>query len=363
MKNIIVFSALPESNHSRKMIDSSKDVVLWASDYSDLSNNRITRMWDPSIRGMIRLCLALRKEIDRGSNVNIQHEFNVYGGAIGIITLPLIMLIFKNKIILTLHSYIPKNSIDKDFLSRFGINIPVAIARFIFDKFFFFMIGLSKKTLVHSDTQKHQIAERFPRLGIKTHVNKIGIDFCYKKPTEVNISNRKYDILIFGYIAPRKGLEYNIEILRAVLDKIENLNVVVAGGVQDKYTSYFKRIKELCCSMPNVRIMTNVKHEHVDDLFQNSKIALFNYTDVLGASGPLNYALVNNCLIVLKPDGIFAETLTDCVWRISGRNISDDAQVLLNAFEYSMKNKQIIVDRKKFHNEYTWNEYTNRTFL
>lgn len=307
--NIIIFSANPLTNHSIRML-TFKNLILWSNEEPLFPSSRIIHNWSPTLTGLVKLLfLTTKSRINKNININLQHEFNVYGGPLGLLFVPLI-LILNPSITLTLHSYIRSSNIDKNFLRRFGIGLPLFLSKLAFSFFFTSVVKFSNKIYVHSKEQYNSLSLDYPGFKSKFILNHIGIDYAVS-----NIADRReflleesYDFLIFGYIAPRKGIENVLNAIKLLNQTNVYPSLLICGFVQDKNMDYYNEIKTIICNFNlNVKIIPGIEDVYVDSLFSQVKCVLFPYHDVLGASGPLGFAIANRVPYIAVNKGIFAD--------------------------------------------------------
>lgn len=369
-KKIIVFSATPKSNHSIKMLeaDQRNSLELWSCDGSDgLYGLNIKRNWSNDFIGLINLFAKLRTALNCGACVNIQHEFNVYGGTVGLLVLPFFFLLLPGRITLTLHSYIQTSKINGDFLRRFRISVPIFIARLAFRFFFFVLIKFSKSVVVHSQTQKAEVASAFPMEANKINVVNFGIEPAITSSSAefepFDKDNRNIDFLMLGYIAPRKGLELVLSACDLLKRNNTKARFVIAGGLQDKYFEYAQHIFERIRvdDLP-VEVMTDLSDGDIDYLFKKSTAAVFVYEDVLGASGPLTFAIANGCRVICNEVGIFGEMKYPGIMHVKQRDPNELAGLFLDHLNQRFDRADLQNQRHQLMKKNSWKNYVKGTF-
>ena len=347
---IIIFSGTPESNHSVSMIRSAldkndKNYELWANDL-DHHNKLISQIWHNSFVGVFKLYLKLKKF----KYINLQHEFNVWGPQ-GILTIPFILFFLKKKnITLTLHTVIDYNNVNRIFLKRFSLNANfVTLFKIYFYLFFKIISLISDKIIVHTKEQKKILIEVY-NCRSKVKINYIGIRNISKKK-KIKI---KYDIIIFGYLAPRKGIK---ELIIYLEKNKRKLKILIAGGLQNKYLDYYKEIKNLMkISKHTYKLKININDKEINKLHMQSKVALYGHTEMLGTSGPLFNAILCDNNIVAPKKSIFKELLL----KDRNTNLFSNYNEINNLIENLLLKKRRT--RKNLKKKLSWYNYLKKSF-
>lgn len=359
-KKVIIFSGTPSSNHSISMISASYEkkvgeYELWANDVTKV-NKFIANIWSNSFLGIIKLIYKLKKF----QYINLQHEFNVWG-AKGLITFPLtIFFLRKKKITITLHTVIDFNKIDYNFIDNFRLKPKILLLyKFYFYLFFFFTTKFSKNIIVHTKDQKKILKKIYKFKGniIINYigVNYIGVNYIGIKNFKREKNLRFYDIIIFGYISPRKGISELINVLENVN---VTLKILIAGGVQEKYNDYYIKILEkINQSKHSYKVRANIKDKEICSLHFQSNVALYGHSQLLGGSGPLSAAISCNNKIIAPNKGIFKEIL------IYDKN----SKLYKNYEEINFLLKKIFkkkkIKREKLKKSLSWLNYLEKSFI
>ena len=86
-------------------------------------------------------------------------------------------------------------------------------------------------------------------------------------PPDINLNEKKDQILIFGRISREKELDLSLEIAKKT-----TMNIIIAGAVNAGSENYYKHL--LSIAPPNVRIIPNPSELEKDALFRESRIFL-----------------------------------------------------------------------------------------
>lgn len=360
-KKVIIFTSWPLTNHSVKMLLNTKTndkIELWSCDNATHSDDRIKNNWNKSFFGLLKLLYLIFKVRNNSDiKINIHHEFNVYNGIYGLFIFPLYFILNRN-LILTLHAYIPQNQINTNFLNRFNIRAPVFLSKIVFYSFYFLIFKYSKKVILHSNDQFGDANRDFKRFSSKFVVLLPGVEHAVQ-----NIKDRKYykldtiyDFLSFGYISPRKGFQNILEAFKILKDENINFSYLICGFVQEKNISYYKFICEFIAKYDlNVRIIPGVDDVYIDSIFSQSRFSIFLYEDILGTSGPFNFALANNSTVICRNKGTFAEMNPNSSLFINKL----DPLTISSVFKSALNMKDFHITQTIYSN---WDNYVKRTF-
>lgn len=173
----------------------------------------------------------------------------------------------------------------------------------------FFIILFANKIIFTNEFERLYAIKRYP--GIKQRSQVIKIFSNISSASVINkIEDREYDIVNFGHIRPRKGLEKFI----AEMSKIsKNYNIVIAGQIPFGYEEYFDKIKDNALRN-NIKILTNLKDCDVSYLLNNTKLVYLPFPD--GASerrGSLLASLANGAVVVSSKGAFTTEELYSAI--------------------------------------------------
>ncbi len=260
--------------------------------------------WD--IVRSLRLIIANRTEV-----VHVQYAIPTYGiMAVAIWSLVLYLrVIHKMKILITLHEV----NRETDLLKVFG-------------RFYFYLLSLiSNKLIVHT-AQAKKILTQSCWVNTK-NVTQIPLFIYPKGEMGVNIKNKSWSVLCFGYIHVDKGIQYLIEAMD-VLKKsgfleIHDVSCCIAGDVrprsgifklfESKDRSYKKMLEQLVLdkNLSNyVSFLGFVENSSVYNLMASADIFVLPYTKT-EQSGVLHTVLSYEKPVIASKTGGLHETLAD----------------------------------------------------
>lgn len=133
--------------------------------------------------------------------------------------------------------------------------------------------------------------------------------FYFPHPVEVITPNKEqvdkeYDILIWGTIAPYKGIDKFLEYLKKK-NALNSFRILIAGKAVSH--EYFQKIKIYESIFINIRNQF-ISQSELSQLIAKSKIVLFTYTvESVLSSGALIDSVVNKALVMGPSVGAFKE--------------------------------------------------------
>ncbi len=110
--------------------------------------------------------------------------------------------------------------------------------------------------------------------------------------------NPEHRILAFGKWGTYKRLESVIEAFCIVVQRLPDVQLIIAGTDHPKAPGYLKAIAEQCTDQPNIKIIGYVAEEKIPELFQTSSMAVMPYTSSAGSSGIAHLACAYGVPIV-----------------------------------------------------------------
>jgi glycosyltransferase involved in cell wall biosynthesis len=203
--------------------------------------------------------------------IHMQYPTEGYGYSM----LPqLLALVFRKRLILTLHELSNRNLFGK-----------LATILFLF---------ISRRIIFTITEEQAYAAKICPWIRRKSEVINIGSNI----PKVNTDRERSYEVASFGHIRPVKGIETFIAL--AVTAKQQGLpwRFLIAGQILSKYEDYYQQLK-LSTRDLNVTWVTNMDDYEVSRLLQSSAAAYYPYPD--GASlrrGTLFASLVNGVPVI-----------------------------------------------------------------
>ena len=102
--------------------------------------------------------------------------------------------------------------------------------------------------------------------------------------------NPDQHILAIGHWGTYKRLETLMEAFPAVLQRVPNARLIVAGANHHTKPGYWESIRETYGSNPRIEFLGYVPEEAVPDLFRGTSVVVLPYDSATGSSGPAHQA-------------------------------------------------------------------------
>ena len=112
-------------------------------------------------------------------------------------------------------------------------------------------------------------------------------------PTPPDFSRRgnpEHRILAIGHWGTYKRLETLMAAFPAILKRIPNARLIVAGANHHNKPGYWESVREKNLSIPNIEFRGYVPEEEIPELFETSSVLVTPYDSATGSSGPAHQA-------------------------------------------------------------------------
>lgn len=121
------------------------------------------------------------------------------------------------------------------------------------------------------------------------------------------------NILFFGNVSSRKGVELLVGAFKKLAPKYSNSNLVIAGGY-DKNMAYFNRLKSYAGDLvkqKRIEFTGYVEDSKLEELIANASIVVLPYFDpgIIHASGPLVTSMAAGKAVVASDIQIFTDII------------------------------------------------------
>ena len=306
----MVTTMQPETHYSRSLcralIEKTPIRILAEVDpqNSTIQFARVEQVFVPG-RSVVR---PLLKAIGRSKSpiVHFQHEFNMYGGGVGIarfLVLLVLMRLRGIRVVVTSHAVVIPSQIDGEFVTTFAMprlrRIP-GVVRVAFRVFYYLMGKCADRITVHTDVMAQQL-ERCYRLDSRKIVSiPIGVDDAPsfvqtpKQAWAERLQARPY-ALFFGYLLRRKGLDVLLDAFERLKLREPGVLLVISGGElpnQRDYADAIRRRAAASMYAADIIFTSFVSETEIDWLFANASIVVLPYTvTVASGSLPLCFAM------------------------------------------------------------------------
>jgi glycosyltransferase involved in cell wall biosynthesis len=324
MKTVFISGMLPSGHYSHYItngISSQEDVNLLV--YADkrpenlkIKNCGIVKnVWSKSPKYIIEILKEIKK--DKPDIIHLQHELNMYGGALTASLFPILLLIlriFRFKIVVTVHAAVFKRQIDKKFIQLFHQDsffiVPLTLKLF-FHYIYKSISFLSDDIIVHTNLTKEVLTKDYGVYSNKIEVIPIAIP-----QKEIDNSQKEKYLFYFGYMVRRKGLGYALEgFKRFIKNNPESeFKLVLAGGVIKGQKKAFEEIKEMIVKnnlKERVIIKGFIEETEQDDLYRKAHAVIIPAEISMGSSGPLFHSVSYGKCVICSKVGHFLEDVID----------------------------------------------------
>jgi glycosyltransferase involved in cell wall biosynthesis len=282
----------------------------------EVSNGtRVLRVMDTRQRlfslPLFRWILQTRPDV-----VHIQHEYYAFGGTANVNAALLVVLLKLCSIplVVTMHEVLRTPKLSTRSWWK-------AIARHLIHKTQTFLIcRCAARTIVHTDLSRTTLEREFlakrvvviPH-GTRTDVRRLDPEQAKKA---LHLEGRKV-ILSFGSLRPGKGLEYAIESIASVRERIQQATLVLAGTVAPGTGRYLEDLWSLShkLGLEDCVVFTGryVAEEEVSLYFSAAEAVILPYLGQFrSGSGVLHLAASYAKPVVASDVGEAAEVLRQC---------------------------------------------------
>ena len=261
--------------------------------------------------------------MDKPQVVHIQHEFNMFGSLYTILVSPILYLLLKLtgvKIVSTVHTVIRPWEVNQQYVtemisekSRF-FALPIKVLTILIYQ----PLRLSNSIIVHLPSQKEVLCKHYKIKENKIVVLPHGVDDPIQNVNEKvamkwqdRLNHRKI-VLYFGFIHPRKGIEYLVEAFRKFSIGEDDWVLLVAGGISKGHAKYLDKLKMIVNSgdLNSKVVFTGfLPVEDVHALYNLSEFIVLPYTHVVGNSAPASLAMQHGTPIIASDLSPFCEDL------------------------------------------------------
>src|SRR5437773_1151644 len=244
---------------------------------------------------------------DKPEVVHTQHEFGMFGKPATMAIVPLLYLFLKFlrvKTVSTIHSTVFPDSLSNGSIKEL---LPIAswIPRTIIAMGLHIVYGpacrLSNIVLVHQRSHKTKLLTYYRINENKVNFVPHGVGLTEYRATRESLSRWKSTIgkrrvvLYFGYLSPRKGIDYLLEAFERFSKEEPEWLLILAGGLSKKYyMPYFEHIKASIShrNLTDRILMTGfISEGDADAVYRLCDFVVLPYTIVVGNASACNLAM------------------------------------------------------------------------
>ena len=218
----MVTTLQPETHYSRSLcgaLEAKRPVRILAEvdpRNSKLPFSDVKQVFVPGEPIVKPLLAAIGRS--RNQLVHFQHEFNMYGGSVGMVRFLFLLYLLRKRgirVVVTSHAVVIPPQIDGEFITAFAMprfrSIP-GLVRFAFWVFYYVMGKMADGVTVHTDVMARQLAHFYHVDPSKIHTLPIGVEdppAHLEEPSDgwASLLRGRPYALFFGYLLRRKGLD------------------------------------------------------------------------------------------------------------------------------------------------------------
>ncbi len=270
---------------------------------------------------------------------------------------------FRKKIVFTAHNIDREERDGRNIWgNRFSLN---------------FLYKIVDRLIVHTDKMKLQLMEKFDVPEGKIAVIPHGIMDVVPKSSmsaaeargKLNLAPNDKVILFFGKIAPYKGLEYLISALPKLVDKYDDLRVVIAGNIKDcrEYWEDMQRmIRDNGLDRNMIYRIEFIPDEEIEIYFKSADVLIIPYKHIF-QSGVIFLAYNFGLPVIATDVGSLREDIIEgTTGFVSQRDSVDDLAEKIERYFQSDLYGNLEENRSEIariaNERYSWGKIGDRTY-
>lgn len=270
-------------------------------------------MWSKNPSYLFQIAQTIKQ--DDPDVVHLQYEVNMFGGVLTALMFPWLILTLRIQgfnTVVTIHSIVAREAVDKKFVSFFKSYFSIvtpAMMKVFYCYSNMFISTFSDRIVVHTSTIKHILCREYRVPESKVNVIPIGIP-----PRDASKTEKENYFFYFGYIARRKGLEHVVRGFKKFIDNNPKpeYRLLLAGGVIRGQEDAFKEIQSLILTLGlegRVILMGFVEEEDLQELYAESLAVVIPAIVSMGSSGPLFHAISYGKCVIASDEGYLREDI------------------------------------------------------
>lgn len=338
--------------------------VLANDEAKKVGRVKVTNAWryDDTLSAfkVFQVASRLRAEI-----IQIHHEYLLYGSPVKstifmFLLLPLLKLLRK-PIVVMVHSVVAKDSMSPLFL-EYGLTHARFLSYLVLIFFMKYICILADKVIVYTNLAKRILCEDYGIATEKIVVIQHGapkVKIIKDAKEKLGLQGKKV-LVFFGFLRPKKGLEYLVEAALKARMSLPNLVVLIVGGTHERMPDVSRSLHHYCQEKRADFIFFTgfVPEEELPIYFSAADAFIFSYNDsIASASGAMHMILGYGKAIIATNIPKFCELREAEAGIIVPPNDSD---ALCNAIVSVFKNASIAKRILSFHNRRLWNKVARK---
>ena len=343
-KIIILADKVNISNNSKK----NEDIAY------EENGVLVVRCWkkdDPFIFNRIVKISKLFSNVDK---IFIHFEFNMYGNILTTLLFPRFLYCLREKkknITVLLHQVVKDLSELSGHLDVDLRSIKMSILNFGIRKFYWMIIGIANKIIVHDNIFK----DRLSSIRIKNPVFVIphgmvdNADYCEIVDPRERLGLKKKDflVLVFGFLTWYKGSDWVAKQFADYYKKTgdESIKLVLAGGesanlkYREFYKKYYSKLLRSIEGCKNIIHTGFVPDDLIRDYYCAADVVVFPYRTHMSASGPFSL-----CLSFDRPF-LMSDNLSSCLDTSDIKEVIRSLDIKKDDLVFSLKRPGDLFDK------------------
>lgn len=271
--------------------------------------------------GALSGAVAMAQRLD-APVVHLQHEMFLFGGTASLVELPAALRHLhrgRAPVVVTLHQVVAPERVDREFVRRHRIRVPVALARAGLSIVQRLLVTAADVAVVHEQA----FSKVIPTAMVIPH----GL-LAAPHPDRVLARRRlgmenedRLVVLCFGYVAPYKGLEVALEAVTG----LPQVKLVIAGAAHPRFESYARRLRERWSGVAD--FPGYIPEAEVPLWHAAADLALFCYPQPHASSGALTVALAHGTPFLVT------EPLAVCMGTPAATRVAPEPRALARRLE------------------------------
>lgn len=237
--------------------------------------------------------------------IHIQNELALFGGVLTAYLLQYLVLVWRRKVVLTMHHGVNPESIDKKFVQENNSNAPVWMVRLAFRMIYGPLARYSRHIIVHELMFKHIFIDGYNVSPSKISVIPHGVEDL--EAENINTARQKLNLkkdqkvaLYMGYATGYKGMDLLIEGFAEYAKSQPKALLLIGAGKHPKllndaaYLAKYQAWQDKAAQLipkDQYRWVGFIKEDEIGDYYSAADVSLYPYTTTLSSSGPMALAI------------------------------------------------------------------------
>jgi glycosyltransferase involved in cell wall biosynthesis len=251
--------------------------------------------------------LSVHKELKKiqPDIVHVQQELSLFGGVLTAYLLQWLIMLWRDKTVITLHGVVDPAAIDKKFVRENNSHLPPWLVRLAFKVIYTPLMRRAKHIIVHEQYFKDIVTECYHIDGNKVSVIPHGVEQFSPDSQEharqsLNLPQNADIALFMGYATGYKGMDLLIEGFAKYAKKNRRAYLVIGAGKHPKlhddpeYLAEYERIQKKAARLiPKKQYQWRgfIEENDIAKYYSASDLSLYPYTTALASSGPMAFAI------------------------------------------------------------------------